>query len=316
MDSVYHSVGERFLARVRIARDGAIREKIPLEKDGLSERYERYREILKDLTIMQDIFMRSVFQKRACVEYVLRVLFDRPDLKVEEHVVQMDYKNLSGRSAFLDCVARDAENRRYNVEIQQRTEGASPKRARYHSALMDMHTLQPGQDFERLPESYVIFITEEDVLEGGLPIYHICRRVEELGQNFEDASYIVYVNGRNREDTEMGRLMHDLHCKKADEMYSETLAGQVRELKDTREGVEKMCGEMEKLYQEGVAAGETRGEARGEARGIQIGKEQEKRDTALRFFHQGLPLEQVAQGVKESVSKIQAWIAEEAEVNA
>ena len=119
----------------------------------------------------------------------------------------------------------------------------SPKKLHYvngifnHSALMDMHTLQPGQDFERLPESYVIFITEEDVLEGGLPIYHICRRVEELGQNFEDASYIVYVHGRNREDTELGRLMHDLHCKKADEMYSETLAGQVRELKDTREGV-------------------------------------------------------------------------------
>ena len=143
-DSVYHSVGERFLARVRIARDGAIREKIPLEKDGLSERYERYREILKDLTIMQDIFMRSVFQKRACVEYVLRVLLDRPDLKVEEHVVQMDYKNLSGRSAFLDCVARDAENRRYNVEIQQRTEGASPKRARYHSeySVCKVHTFR------------------------------------------------------------------------------------------------------------------------------------------------------------------------------
>ena len=45
--------------------------------------------------------------------------------------------------------------------------GASFKRARYHSSLMDMHSLEPGQNFDGLPEHFVIFITREDVLGSG-----------------------------------------------------------------------------------------------------------------------------------------------------
>ena len=37
--------------------------------EGLEMRYERYRGILKDLTIMSDMFMRNVFKKRECTEY-------------------------------------------------------------------------------------------------------------------------------------------------------------------------------------------------------------------------------------------------------
>ena len=51
------------------------------------------------------------------------------------------------------------QGKQFDVEIQQDNEGASPERARYRRGLMDMNTLNPGQDFEELPESYVIFIT-------------------------------------------------------------------------------------------------------------------------------------------------------------
>ena len=43
---------------------------------------------------------------------------------------------------------------------------------------MDMNTLNPGQDFDDLPESYVIFITRDDTLGYGLPIYHVDRKIE------------------------------------------------------------------------------------------------------------------------------------------
>ena len=141
--------------------------------EGLEERYERYRGILKDLTIMSDMFMRNVFKKRECTEYVLQVVMDKKDLKVIDQVLQKDYKNLQGRSAILDCVSRDSEGRQMNVEIQQENEGAYPKRARYHSGLMDMNILNPGQDFNELPESYVIFITLNDVLKEKRPICFI-----------------------------------------------------------------------------------------------------------------------------------------------
>ena len=203
----------------------------------LEQRYIRYKDVIKELTIMNDIFMRNVLKKRECAEYILRIIMEIKDLQVVDHIVQKDYKNLQGRSAILDCVAKDDKDKQYNVEIQQESEGASPKRARYHSGLLDMNTLNPGQDYEELPESYVIFITRDDVPGKGLPIYHADRVIEETGEMFGDGAHIIYVNSSIQdEDTVLGRLMHDLHCKNADEMYSEILSKRVSELKETEGG--------------------------------------------------------------------------------
>ena len=96
--------------------------------------------------------------------------------------------------------------------------------------------------------------------------------------------------------------MHDFHCKDAGEMYSEVLAKRVRELKETEEGVYSMCQEMDEIYNEGMLLGEKRGEERGEKKA--------KKVTAISLSEMGLPVEQIARGVKESVSIVQAWIAE------
>ena len=267
--------------------------------NDLKKRYERYKDTLRELTIMSDIFMRNVFKKRECVEYVLRIIMRMDNLHILEQTIQKDYKNLQGRSAIFDCVARDDQNKRYNVEIQQESEGASYKRARYHCGLMDMNTLNPGQDFEDLPESYVIFITRDDVVGKKLPIYHADRVIEETGEKFEDGSHIIYVNLKVQDDTKLGRLMHDLHCKNADEMYSEILAQRVSELKETEKGIESMCEEMEKIYKEG----ETRGEARGEL------KERKKNTKAL--FQKGMSVKEIAEIFNEKEDIVNKWLDEE-----
>ena len=278
--------------------------------EELEARYERYKAILKNLTIMSDVFMRNVFKKKECTEYVLQVIMAKKDLKVIDQVLQKDYKNLQGRSAVLDCVVRDSDGKEIDVEIQQDNEGASPKRARYHSGLMDMNTLNPGQDFEELLESYVIFITRKDVLGYELPIYHVNRKIEELNEDFQDEAHIIYVNSRKQEDTELGRLMHDLHCKSAGEMHSKILADRVYELKETQEGVDFMCREMELIYCEGIEKGEIRGFERGEKRGFEQGELKKAKETALSLAEMGLSAEQIAQAVKISVETVQQWIKE------
>ena len=272
-------------------------EKI-VPENGLEVRYERYKGIIKNFTLMSDIFMRNVFKQRECLEYVLQVIMEKQDLKVIEQIIQKDYKNLQGRSAIMDCVARDSEGKQFDVEIQQDNEGASPKRARYHSGLMDMNTLNPGQDFDELPESYVIFITRDDILGYDFPIYHIDRHIKEADDSFQDEAHIIYVNSRKQEDTELGRLMHDLHCKNADEMHSPVLAKRVHELKDTQKGVELMCHEMEKIYSEGMESGEKRGELKA------------KKETALSLAEMGLPVEKIAKAVNHNVKDVQKWIDE------
>ena len=255
---------------------------------------------------MSDMFMRNVLKKRECTEYVLQVVMDKKDLTVIDQVLQKDYKNLQGRSSILDCVARDSEGRQMNVEIQQENEGASPKRARYHSGLMDMNTLNPGQDFDELPESYMIFITRDDVLGYELPIYHIDRIIKEVKDDFMDEAHIIYVNARRQDDTELGRLMHDLHCKNAKDMYSKVLADRTHELKETKMGVEFMCYEMEKIYSEGIE----KGIAKGIGQGIEQGELKKARETALSLVEMGLPVEKIAKAVRLSVEEVQKWIDE------
>ena len=269
-----------------------------LLNSDLESRYEKYKGIIKNFTLMSDIFMRNVFKKRECLEYVLQVIMEKQDLHVIDQIIQKDYKNLQGRSAVMDCVARDSTGKQFDVEIQQDNEGASPKRARYHSGLMDMNTLNPGQDFEELPESYVIFITRDDILGYGLPIYHIDRQIKELKEAFQDEAHIIYVNSRKQDDTELGRLMHDLHCKKADEMHSPILAKRVYELKETQKGVELMCHEMEKIYSEGMESGEKRGELKA------------KKETILSLAEMGIPVNKIAKAVNLSEKDVQKWIDE------
>ena len=259
-----------------------------VKTEALEARYKRYKSILKDLTIMSDVFMRNVFKKRECTEYVLQVIMGKKNLRIIDQVLQKDYKNLQGRSAILDCVVRDADGKQMDVEIQQDNEGASPKRARYHSGLMDMNTLNPGQDFDELPESYVIFITRDDALGYGLPIYH--------------------VNSKKQDDTELGRLMHDLHCKNAGDMHSKILADRVYELKETQKGVEFMCREMEQIYSEGIENGEKLGIAKGEKLGIEKGELKKAKETALSLAEMGLSVDKIAQAVKINVDTVREWI--------
>ena len=236
----------------------------------MEERWECYRSTIAELTIMSDIFARNVLKEKNCTEYLLETILGEEKVTVLEQVLQMDYKNLQGRSAILDCVARDRKNRIVNIEIQNEGEGASPERARYHSGLLDMNTLKARQDFEELPEKYVIFITRDDTMKMNLPIYNIRRKIVNTGKSFEDKECILYVNAKIQDDTRLGKLMHDLHCKKADEMYSKVLADRVRILKETPEGVKLMCKEMDEIYNWGVKNGEQRGEQRGEKRSMKL----------------------------------------------
>lgn len=201
------------------------KDKQDTERNELEIRYERYRGILKRLTIMSDIFMRNVFKKRECTEYVLQVIMGRKDLKVLDQVLQKDYKNLQGRSAILDCVAQDGDGRQFDVEIQQ--------------------------------------------------------------------------------DTELGRLMHDFHCKDAEQMNSEILARRVCELKETQEGVEFMCREMDAIYHEG----EIRGEKRGRIEGHREGREEKAKEMAHSLAGMGMPAEQIAEAAKVSVNLVKEWLS-------
>lgn len=198
--------------------------------------------------------MSKVFEDKGCAELLLQIILKRSDLKVIKVVSQYPIKNLQGRSVRLDIYAEDQDGRKYNIEIQWEDKGAGAKRARYNISLIDANITEPGDDFSGLAESYVIFITERAVLKGGKPIYHIDRVIAELDNApFGDEAHIIYVNSQMKDDTELGRLMHDFSCVDAADMKYSILADRVRYFKEDEEGVETMCKVMEDMRMEAAA---------------------------------------------------------------
>ena len=203
---------------------------------------------IKEFCLFDDDFMSKVFEdNEEGIELLLHIIMEIPELRVIRARTQYSIKNLLGRSARLDIDAVDTEGKKYNIEVQRADKGAGVKRARYNSSLIDANSLLPGEDYDHLPETYVIFITENDVLGEDKPIYHIERVIQETGQNFNDEEHIIYVNGTYRGDTPLGKLMHDFSCKNPDDMYYKILADCTRYYKQDEKGVDAMCRIMEEL---------------------------------------------------------------------
>lgn len=259
--------------------------KTPQELD-FERKHEEYLHRIQNLRLIDDNFMTKVFEDKGCSEFLLQVILDRDDLTIREVHSQYGLNNIQGRSARLDILAVDEQNKAYNIEIQRNDRGAEVRRARYNSGLMDANITEPGDRYDQLYETYVIFITENDILKAGLPIYHIERTIQETGMPFGDGAHIIYVNSQIKDDTKLGRLMQDFTCTNPDDMNYPVLAQRVRYFKEDTKGVATMCRAFEEVREEG------------------------KREQAVEFARSmladGMPYEIVAKYTKLSVEEVKA----------
>lgn len=214
-----------------------------------------YIEKIQELCLLDDDFMTVVFEKKELAEFLLRIILEMPDLTMVCSKTQHNLKNLYGRSVRLDILAEDSKGKIYNIEVQRDDRFANPERARLYSSLIDAGFSKKGEKEVKLPETFVIFITEKDVLGDNQPIYRIDRRIEGSGRLFGDGVHIIYVNGENREDTALGHLMEDFACKDPDRFYYRELADETRFYKHDEKGVLRMCKIMEELVNESMEEG-------------------------------------------------------------
>ena len=211
-----------------------------------------YLALIEDFRLMDDTFMSKCFENAPeCIELMLQIILGKKDLKVVKSQTEYPIKSLQGRGVRFDVFARDSEGREYDIEIQRADKGAEPKRARYNSALLDANALKSGEDVGKLRDTYVIFITENDVMRRGQEVYVYDRTEKVTGEHLGDGTHIIYVNGATRSATEIGKLVHDLLCSDAAKMYFDVLRKQVSQFKNSEEGRRTMCKAMEKIKAEG-----------------------------------------------------------------
>ena len=149
-----------------------------MQETEAQKRERRHREDLERLRgfrPIDDTFMRGLFKDNIpLAELVLRIIVGKPDLTLVKCETQADLKRVTGaRSVCLDAYATDNTGKKYDIEIQRADNGADPHRARYHSSALDVENLDEKQEYRELPDSYVIFITENDYYKAGEPVYVI-----------------------------------------------------------------------------------------------------------------------------------------------
>ena len=142
----------------------------------------------------------------------------------------------------------------------------------------------------------VIFITEKDYYKAGKPVYVIQNMNLPLNCPFDDGAHILYVNGEYRDDSDIGRLMHDFNCTDAADMNFPLLAEKTRYLKENPRGVSEMCKAMEELRDESYAEG----------------REEQAQMTARKLYKKGYSFEDIAEMVEYSVDTVQQWLTPKA----
>ena len=254
--------------------------------------------LVENFRLMDDTFMSKCLEHAPeCIELILQIILGKRDLKVVKSQTEYPIKSLQGRGVRFDVFARDSEGKEYDIEIQRADKGAEPKRARYNSALLDANALKSGEDFEKLRDTYVIVITENDVMGCGQEVYVYDRTERTSGDSLNDGTHIIYVNGETRSDSEIGKLVHDLLCRDAAKMYFDVLRKRVSQFKNSEEGRRVMCKAMERIKAEG--------KVEGIAEGKREGKRENMLATAKRMLKDGiLALKDVARYTGLSLAQV------------
>lgn len=156
-----------------------------------------------NLTIQSDFLFKKVMSnKHICkrlLEELLRIQIADISYPDVEYSLEPRYDS---RGIRLDIIVDDEAHTRYNLEMQVRNKKnpvtrayTLPKRTRYYQALIDIDSLQKGQDYDELPATYVIFICLFDFFNKGSYTYTFKKRcLEDMSLELPDEATTIIVN--------------------------------------------------------------------------------------------------------------------------
>ena len=258
---------------------------------------EKYDKAIDSFTYFDDFFMSIAFGNHIeLTTYVLKIILKKKDLMIVSNITQKNEYNMFGRSARFDILAVDSQGCLYHIEIENDKYKADEMRASYYSAGLVYRNTERGEEKVIYKENYTIFFTDADYYKSGKPVYPIERFCKSEMIPFQDQTHILYVNGTyNNKEDEIGRLMHDMHCSRPEDMYSSLMADVMRMEKGIPERRQAMCWQIREIEELAEARGEHRGieigEARGEQRGIETGEARGEENAILkniRYIMDGL----------------------------
>lgn len=151
-------------------------------------------------------FFLSVMKNPKAYQNVLSIIMDEPNIEIKEVKVEQVILNKSGKRAIrLDAWAKSADERQFNMEMQNDTKGDDiRKRSRFYQGLLDTPILKSGKrtKYKMLPSTVIIFITQDDIFGKNLAKYTFTEQCEEVANlRLEDGTTKIFLNMSSKNGT-------------------------------------------------------------------------------------------------------------------
>ncbi|MBQ2259077.1 MAG: PD-(D/E)XK nuclease family transposase, partial [Spirochaetales bacterium] len=177
-----------------------------------SEKRKRAKREVSQMSLSDNALFVTLMKSTVLFNHVLSTIMGREMSIVGEITeVNTEYSIELGmhRNVRLDAVAKDSCGKLYNIEMENSTSRATPKRARYYASASDVNSLRVGDDFEVLSDHCHIFLTDGDAIGNGKTVNVFTRRNQD-GEELGDGSLIFFVNMRCDSGDMLGKLLRSM----------------------------------------------------------------------------------------------------------
>ena len=231
------------------------------------------------LTISNDFMFSAVMKDKDICKKTLEILLNKKIGKIEyvdsQKIIDISYVSKGVR---LDVYVED-ENGIYNIEMQVVDKGDLPKRSRFYSSMMDLHTLGKGKSYKVLKGNIVIFICRFDPFNLNFPHYDFdltCRQDRSLCLN--DGLERIFFNTqdyfREKEEDIKEFLEYIETGRTNNNSFIEELENRIRSIKSSekwRVNYMKLLERDQENYDKGLLDGIEKGKEEGILEGIEKG---------------------------------------------
>ena len=231
----------------------------------------------EDLRISDDyIFAKVMSDKSLCME-VLELLLNIEigDIEYieEQKAIDLDY---SAKSIRLDVYTKDNKNI-YNVEMQTSDTKELEKRTRYYQGIIDLNSIEKGEYYKNLKETYIVFICTFDLFGKELPKYEFesyCNQDKNI--KLEDGTHRIFFNTKafdKEKNNKLRAFLRYINGEKTEDEFIKRLDKMVDKIKENKE----LRGEYMKfllleqdIFEEGMKKGREEGREEGIKQGMII----------------------------------------------
>jgi len=203
---------------------------------------------------MDDVFFQKIAEDQEVCEEILRVILQKPNLKVVDTQTQRFLRNIGAHSVILDLVCQDEDGSYINVEVQKSDNDDHVKRVRFNVSNIDTTFTERGLDYQELPDVYAVFLSRFDVFKEKKTIYHLGMYIKETGTPVNDGIHRIFANCAVDDGSDIAELMQYFKNTKGRNSKFPKLSERVQYFKDSQEGENHMSQTFEEYVQKRIAA--------------------------------------------------------------